>query len=61
MLKAKDEAKRFIAAVEAMENRLANDSYARSFAYITGCRESAQVRRSSMDLTRALADMRAVR
>jgi hypothetical protein len=43
----------FIAAVEQYRVRLAENDYAHF-----GCKESAAVRRASMDLTRALAELR---
>ncbi len=51
---AKAEAKRFLSAVKALEERRAlNDIYD-----FQGCRESGACRRASLDLTRALADLR---
>jgi hypothetical protein len=48
------EAKRFIAKAEALKaRRKAGDLYV-----FQGCRESGAVRRASLDLTRALADLR---
>lgn len=48
------EAKRFIARAKELKNRRkAGDLYD-----FQGCRESGAVRRASMDLTRALADLR---
>jgi hypothetical protein len=48
------EAKRFIAAAKALEDRREK----RDLYDFQGCRESGAVRRASLDLTRALADMR---
>lgn len=55
---AKEAAERFIAAVEALEAREQADDQFRRFLGMTGFRETAAVRRASMDLTRALTDMR---
>ena len=52
--KAVEEAKRFIAAAEVFHK--AETDKAKS--YYTNPKESGAVRRASMDLTRALADMR---
>jgi hypothetical protein len=46
-------AKRFLSAVAEMELKISNDPYAWS-----GCKESAALRRASLDLTRSLADLR---
>ena len=46
---AKREAKRFLERVQALEDRMAEDRWAI---------ETAAVKRASMDLTRALAEMR---
>jgi len=48
------EAKRFIAAAKALDERRAK----RDIYDFQGCRESGALRRSSLDLTRALADLR---
>jgi hypothetical protein len=53
ILVAVDEAKRFLAKAEDYLEREKNDKYADM-----GCKESGAVRRSSLDLTRTLADMR---
>ena len=55
---AKNAAQRFIDAVYAMEDREKNDDHFRRFMGITGFRETAAIRRASLDLTRALAEMR---
>lgn len=49
-----DEAHRFLTAAQKMIDKDGEDNYAISF----GCRESGALRRASMDLTRALADLR---
>lgn len=55
---AKNAAERFLAAVSEFEERERTDDHFRRFIGITGFRETAAVRRASMDLTRALAEMR---
>ena len=52
--KAIQEANRFIVVAQAAQFRLLNDN----MAYITGSKETAAAKRSSLDLTRALAEMR---
>jgi hypothetical protein len=54
ILKAKAEAHRFIHRANKAISRLGGDA----MAEITGCPETAACRRASMDLTRALAEMR---
>ena len=49
------EAKRFIARAEALKARRKKDEWLHDFQ---GCKESGAVRRASLDLTAALADMR---
>ena len=51
--KAEQEAKRFLEAAKVMRAELPRDGYP-----IVGTRNSGAVRRASMDLTRALADLR---
>lgn len=48
------EAKRFIKAAEAAHKRIT----AEKLVTITGCKETAAAKRASMDLSRALADLR---
>ncbi len=48
----------FIDAVEALRERHAKDDYFREMYGIVGFKETAAVRRASMTLTRALADLR---
>ena len=50
---AEEMAKRFLLTVQAMDDRYKADNSA-----FYGCKESAAVRRASMDLTRALAVLR---
>jgi len=52
--KAKHDALRFIAAVEELEARHDKDGD----CVFYGCRETGAMKRASMDLTRALADVR---
>lgn len=54
MQKAKTEAKRFLKRISDLENRMAEDNC----AFLYGCAETSAVRRASMELTRALANMR---
>jgi len=51
---AMDEAKRFLAIAEEAEKRLTDDA----MVTISGSKETAACRRASMDLTRALAELR---
>ena len=53
ILIAVDEAKRFLVKAEDYLEREKDDTFAQY-----GCKESGAVRRSSLDLMRALADMR---
>jgi hypothetical protein len=53
MDRAKEEAKRFLKAISEMEQRFDADENA-----WFGCVESGRLRRSSMDLSRALTDLR---
>ncbi len=55
---AKDAANKFLAAIEAMENRYEMDDHFRKYCAMGGFRETANVRRLSMDLTHALAALR---
>lgn len=52
---AVEEAKRFLAKAEDYLDRAKIDEWVRRDGY---CKESGAVKRASMDLTRALADMR---
>ena len=59
ILKTAERAARdFLDAVEAMRVRGTKDDYFRRMHDITGFKETAAVRRSSMTLTRALAEVR---
>ena len=55
---AKEAAEKFIAAADAVEDRSNSDDNFRRMMGIVGFKETAQLRRASMDLTRALAEMR---
>lgn len=54
IIEAKHEAERFIQKAEAALRALHNEP----MAEITGCKETGAARRASLDLTRALAEMR---
>jgi len=56
LLRAREEARRFLAKGDTFLERAKDDEY----AYM-GCRESGAVKRASLDLTRALADLRRYR
>jgi hypothetical protein len=58
---AESEARRFLAACEALRQRRSTDDMMLKYEGICGFKEVAAVRRASMDLTRALTDMRKVR
>jgi hypothetical protein len=58
ILAAEKEAQRFLEAVKAYRHRRDTDEYFAMYSEITGGRETATVRRASMDLTHALSDMR---
>ena len=51
---AKNEAYRFISSADDAIDRLNADKW----AYISGCKEVAAAKRASMDLSRALAEVR---
>ena len=55
---AKSAAQRLIDAIDDLEAREESDDHFRRYLGICGFRETAAVRRASMDLTRALARMR---
>jgi len=48
----------FILNVKIFERRLEKETAYKDVLLLTGCKESAAVRRSSMDLTRSLAKLR---
>lgn len=51
-------AKEFLRTIEAIDTRAERDSEFQKFFGIVGFRETAEMRRASMSLTRALADLR---
>ena len=55
---AKKAAKRFLDAIDAFEDREKADDEFRRMNSVTGFRETGALRRASLDLTRALSDMR---
>ena len=55
---AEAEAHRFLECVEKMRQRLDVDKSMSNGFYIAGCKESGARRRASMDLTRAITEMR---
>jgi len=55
VLEAEREAKRFLSKVKELKEAI---SPLKNDDYIWGCKESAAVRRASMDLSRALSKMR---
>lgn len=56
--RAQQEALAFLAAIDALQLRFSSDDYFRRMHRIVGFKETAAVRRASMTLTRALADVR---
>jgi len=57
-MEAERAAERFLEAVQQHHDRFESDKNYQRFCEITGFRETGAIRRASMDLTRALADMR---
>ena len=58
---AKAEARRFLEAVKVLEAEIVRqeaENKARQYSYVSTPKQSGSVRRASMDLTRALANMR---
>lgn len=55
--KVKAEARRFLAAIEAVERHARTHNVGRE-CYFTSPKHTGAARRASMDLTRALADLR---
>jgi hypothetical protein len=55
--RAEEMATQFLVRTKALRDRLMNDEDTRRYAWV-GCKETAAVRRASLDLTRALAEMR---
>lgn len=56
--RARSEALRFIARCDELIERHAKDEGFRKYMEITGFKETAAVKRASMDLSRALSEMR---
>ena len=56
--RARSEALRFIARCDELIERHAKDKDFRKYMEITGFKETAAVKRASMDLSRALSEMR---
>ena len=55
---AKREAQRFLKRVKAYEERYGSDTNFREYCHMVGFKETGALRRASLDLTRALAQMR---
>jgi hypothetical protein len=58
IIKAEAEAERFLEVIQNYHDRRATDKDFYSHSHIYGYRETGAIRRASMDLTRALAEMR---
>lgn len=58
VLKAEKEAKRFIESINNLKKRIKKEQGFIKIGYISGCAETGAVKRSSMDLTRSLANLR---
>lgn len=58
LYKAQQDALAFLAAIDALQLRESRDDYFNRMRGIVGFKETADVRRASMTLTRALADVR---
>lgn len=56
--RARSEALRFIARCDELIERHATDEHFRTYMEITGFKETAAVKRASLDLSRALSEMR---
>ena len=57
-IEARAEAQRFLKKLDDLEHLIKHDERQAKYWDIIGCPESAAVKRSSMDLTRALAKLR---
>ena len=55
---AKRETVRFLKSVINFESRLRTDKYFQDYWHLTGGKETAALKRASLDLTRALSRMR---
>jgi hypothetical protein len=58
MRRAQDAAKEFLRAIDAIDSRAERDKEFQRMVGIVGYRETGAARRASMELTRALADLR---
>jgi hypothetical protein len=58
LTQAEQEARRFLDRIAALRNRLATDKDMRDYFGIVGFKETAAVKRASMDLSRALVELR---
>jgi hypothetical protein len=58
--RARYEAVRFIARCDELLERHARDEHFRRYMEITGFKETAAVKRASLDLSRALSELRRV-
>ena len=56
--RARGEALRFVARCDELIERHAKDEHFRKYMEITGFKETAAVKRASLDLSRALSEMR---
>uniref|UniRef100_A0A6M3L106 Uncharacterized protein n=1 Tax=viral metagenome TaxID=1070528 RepID=A0A6M3L106_9ZZZZ len=54
------EVRRFMQAFSALEYRLGTRDVSWNMLHITGCKESAALKRASLDLSRALTELRHV-
>ena len=58
LTQAEQEAVRFLNRIGALRERLATDEEMRQYFGIVGFKETAAVKRASMDLSRALVELR---
>ena len=61
IIEAEQEAKRFLKRLKEVKQSFSNkDAFSKNtdYKWIRGCKETGALKRSSMDLTRALAKMR---
>ena len=56
--RARHEAERFMARCEELIERYENDQHFRRYMEISGFKETGAVKRASLDLSRALSDLR---
>ena len=55
---AESEARRFLDRVAALRERHADDEHMQIYFYVVGFKERAAMKRASMDLSRALVELR---